>query len=899
MEAGCLEEPAWSWAQRGQQEGSAQRQEESGQRLPELGDACVGAAEPQQPQLPPGKLKKTALKLFGGKRSICTLPSFFGGRSKGQGKATSKKGLSKCQTHDGLSAAVCDKGGTTQPESPLEGSSDSQACLLPSSQSAHMALAPSTKLNLGRRDSSPPGSIEGGEKKPTGEKSSCPRAKKGLRGFFNSIRRHRKSKAAEGEKAELAEWNGALEKAVKAPGVGLASEGAVEGRGLGAAPLPAAVPGSADDDGSVGTAADCGEAAQPSALPVDGGSSEGDAEVLAGRGDVPGTTSKADAVVCAEFDNSNQLLAFHPDFLDTDPACLHSGDLLNLILGDVASLKSFDSLTGCGDDIAEPDIAESTLSVGHSRDAAKRSSCLVTFQGGGEEMAIPEEAEDFLPEPWDSRAAEDRSYGAQVLRSSLETHASHEAAVLPYVGEAMDGLDLLTPQSDQQESAPNSDEGYYDSTTPGLEDEAGDGLGELKKDRLPRDSYSGDALYEFDALMSPSHREESLFESKVSRPEIFSCFLDLCLPAEESLVQMLDQKRGLMETEEERLVAIQKELLYWELQREPVMKRLVVPNKEKCPREKPCIECESRAASCVGKNQSSLGREQCRWRDFGQEAPAQALQFAPAERGTVFLGGGWLLAAPRRSQCQDCGPRVPPGRTGAQPVPELWFCFLPGEERQVPTCRHRPGRAAASQCQLRHREEPRVLRRWPERQSPPWPHSACRECHRSRVAAWGVSRKGWKVLEGGNGTRTRHVQVTGIETWADRDGRGQSRPTSGSMGLDLHVPLFYGCCCREFPQNPANPPFISPAPPCYRRGFHGADVALDATATPHPHLEHRARSASEGSSGLQGVSTAWPYSCSAQAAANECCLIGTGSPPAQSKDGGRAQHCPSRRPPNI
>ncbi|KFO82023.1 APC membrane recruitment protein 1, partial [Cuculus canorus] len=355
-----------------------------------------------QPQLPPGKLKKTALKLFGGKRSICTLPSFFGGRSKGQGKAASKKGLSKCQTHDGLSAAVCDKGGTTQPENPLEGSSDSQACLLPSSQSAHMALAPSTKLNLGRRDSSPPGSIEGGEKKPTGEKSSCPRAKKGLRGFFNSIRRHRKSKAAEGEKAELAEWNGALEKAVKAP-----------------------------------------------------------------------------------------------DFLDTDPACLHSGDLLNLILGDVASLKSFDSLTGCGDDIAEPDIAESTLSVGHSRDAAKRSSCLVTFQGGGEEMAIPEEAEDFLPEPWDSRAAEDRSYGAQVLRSSLETHASHEAAVLPYVGEAMDGLDLLTPQSDQQESAPNSDEGYYDSTTPGLEDEAGDGLGELKKDRLPRDSYSGDALYEF------------------------------------------------------------------------------------------------------------------------------------------------------------------------------------------------------------------------------------------------------------------------------------------------------------------------------------------------------------------------------------------------------------------
>lgn len=27
----------------------------------------------------PGRLKKTAMKLFGGKKGICTLPSFFGG----------------------------------------------------------------------------------------------------------------------------------------------------------------------------------------------------------------------------------------------------------------------------------------------------------------------------------------------------------------------------------------------------------------------------------------------------------------------------------------------------------------------------------------------------------------------------------------------------------------------------------------------------------------------------------------------------------------------------------------------------------------------------------------------------------------------------------------------------
>ncbi|KFP29206.1 APC membrane recruitment protein 1, partial [Colius striatus] len=235
---------------------------------------------------------------------------------------------------------------------------------------------------------------EGGEKKPNGEKSSFPRPKKGLKGFFNSIRRHRKSKAAECERAAECEWAGDTEEAAKAPGVGAESRGA-------------------------------------------------------------------------------------------------------LILGDVTSLKSFDSLTGCGDDIAEPDIAESSISMERSRDTAKRSSCLVTYQGGGEEMAIPEEAEEYLHQIWDGNAAGDGSYGAQVSSSSLETHASHEAEAQPYVGDAMDGVDLLTPQSDQQESAPNSDEGYYDSTTPGPEDEGGDGLGEIKKDRLPRDSYSGDALYEF------------------------------------------------------------------------------------------------------------------------------------------------------------------------------------------------------------------------------------------------------------------------------------------------------------------------------------------------------------------------------------------------------------------
>ncbi|XP_061203727.1 APC membrane recruitment protein 1 [Neopsephotus bourkii] len=604
METGCTEESARTRTQSMACAGDQQR-EESRDQLPEQGSASIAAAEPQPA---PGKLKKTAFKLFGGKRSICTLPSFFGGRSKGQGKANSKKGLSKCKTHDGLSSAAYDKGGGVQLESPAEGSRDLHPGPLPSSQSAHVAVDASARFEFGQQDSSPPGSIEGCEKKPNGDKSSFPRPKKGLKGFFSSIRRHRKSKAAECEKAELPEWSGDTEEASRAPGGAAESQGAAEGRGLAPVPPGTACMGCPEDEHSMGTADNCGEA-EPGCLTAAEGSSECDTGTVPGKRDALDTKPEADAVVCAEFDHGNMLMAFHPDFMDNDPPCLNSGDLLSLILGDAASLKSFDSLTGCGDDIAEPDIAESTISVERSRDAAKRSSCLVTYQGGGEEMAIPEEAEEYLHHLWGSNVPGDRSYGAQVSSSSLETHASHEAEAHPFIGDAMDGVDLLTPQSDQQESAPNSDEGYYDSTTPGPEDDAGDGLGELKKDRLPRDSYSGDALYEFDALMSPSHGEESLFESKLSRPGIFSYFLDFCLPAEKSLIQMIDQKRGVMEMEEEGLAAIQKELLYWELQREPVLKRLDAPSKEKCPLEKQCVECKTRAASSMGKK-SGLGGEQ-------------------------------------------------------------------------------------------------------------------------------------------------------------------------------------------------------------------------------------------------------------------------------------------------
>uniref|UniRef100_A0A8C0JFV1 APC membrane recruitment protein 1 n=1 Tax=Chelonoidis abingdonii TaxID=106734 RepID=A0A8C0JFV1_CHEAB len=582
-----------------QVEGGDRKQEESraGDRLPEWSDVSVVAVE----QAPPGKLKKTAFKLFGGKRSICTLPSFFGGKNKGQGKGASKKGLSKSKTHDGISDVAYEDGtGRLRLESPLNGGMDSHPRPLPSSQSTLLATDTSVKFEFRRQECSPLGSAEGFEKKPNGDKSlSFPRPKKGLKGLFNSIRRHRKNKTAESEKVEWAADCGDGEQAKKTQGAWVETQRASEEESPRGTPLPGPRTGSLDGNCSLSTTTSLGE-------------------------NTDWLMAAQKTIVCASSPYGGLPNAHHPDYPDNDPPSVHSGDQLSLIFGDVTSLKSFDSLTGCGDIIAEPDIdsiAESTISMERSRDAAKRSSCLVTYQGGGEEMATPEEVEEYLQQLWEGTTEVDSRYKTKLpqpinspklqgVNSKLETCGLHEEAAHLYTGGVMDDVELLTPPSDQQESAPNSDEGYYDSTTPGPEDE----LGEIKKDRLPRDSYSGDALYEFyepdDTLMSPSLGDESLFESKASHPEIFSRFLDFAVPAEKNLIQMMGQSSGVMETEEQRLAAIQKQLLYWELQREPVAKRLDVPSKEKCPRDKQYVECNTRAAKLIGKNQSCLGSEQ-------------------------------------------------------------------------------------------------------------------------------------------------------------------------------------------------------------------------------------------------------------------------------------------------
>ncbi|KAJ7310564.1 hypothetical protein JRQ81_007509 [Phrynocephalus forsythii] len=655
------------------QDGAQRVQEENGasDRLSEKSDASLAMAEPNRPPVPAGKLKKTAFKLFGGKRSICTLPSFFGGRNKGLGKSTSKKGLSKSKTHDGISDVGYEVVGPGLLQSPLEKRTD-----LPSSQSALLGAEASLRAGLAWPPTSLSGSSEGFEKKAGGEKPSFPlRPKKGLRGFFNSIRRHRKTKTAEPERTELQEWTAR----------GSTTGGQAEASG------PETLQASETGAGqSLTLLLDSGEKSEGGVLIGKAGSLNGSREEVGGKrssvgGDVtrglvddrgcPDVEVSPDSALCDLSTYGRLPDSLEPGDLDGSSPRAPSSDQLSLMFGDVTSLKSFDSLTGCGDIIAEPDVdsmAEGSTSADRSKEATKRGSCLVTYQGGGEEMALPEEVEEYLQQMWEGTASkEDPAYEAHLpdlLTKGQLPGANGMGTETPlYNEDTRDEADLLTPHSDQQESAPNSDEGYYDSATPGPEEDTGEGLEEVKKERLPRDSYSGDALYEFyepdDVLMSPSHGEEPWFERPASPSEVFGRFFDFAFPSEKDFIRRMAPKRDGMETKMERLAAIQKQLLCWEMQREPASKPLEMFLQDQPLREKLPSECQNRGASVVSQNPSCLGCE-----EMAPKAPNSGLK-----AGTAAQSRDWKAL---QEILQSDGCLAPFLRKGSIPEVEAEGTFL-------------------------------------------------------------------------------------------------------------------------------------------------------------------------------------------------------------------------------
>uniref|UniRef100_A0A3B3WFH0 APC membrane recruitment protein 1 n=1 Tax=Poecilia mexicana TaxID=48701 RepID=A0A3B3WFH0_9TELE len=426
----------------------------------------------------PGKFKRTALTFFGVRKSICILPSFFGGRNKNQNKWPSKKGISKSRTHDGL----CKVSDDNALRSGYVSSGDFE----------YHSHRDAKSLTLGRQ-------------------------RKGLRSLFQSFRHHRSQRNNDTSEAN----------AVSSPQC--KKEVPVVQRNTNRSATEFLecdhdVPEFVEDLCDISIGLECSRAdakAKESSMEKECPKSEPQLSEDKHK------DSNLKAVPSGGYDNSSRRSSEPCLKLQTaseTPA--GSSDQLNLIFGEVSSLKSFDSLTGCGDIIADQEddsITESTVSGERSRNGGKRASCYLTYQGGGEEMASPEDLDGTcLQDFWGSNTSEVVCYSCDPDQTEMtaELTSLHNADALNSSNSTQQAgsmdtssiADVLTPQSEHQESGPNSDEGYYDSTTPGPDE-----VQEKRSGRLPRDSYSGDALYELfapdESLISPHYENKSQLPS--------------------------------------------------------------------------------------------------------------------------------------------------------------------------------------------------------------------------------------------------------------------------------------------------------------------------------------------------------------------------------------------------
>ncbi|RXM31451.1 hypothetical protein EOD39_6955 [Acipenser ruthenus] len=202
------------------------------------------------------------------------------------------------------------------------------------------------------------------------------------------------------------------------------------------------------------------------------------------------------------------------EFSGSDPLLDSTYDYCSTFCEDVASLKSFDSQMGCGEIFADEehhvhlDIERQKDSGKDHCELRKPSPVVESFQGGVEQLASPAQTEviDFLG-LWESvrntgLLKQEASTDSRMLNtpSLPPTPLSEDQMNSPYdlqpSPEETASAVIIMPKTDIQESISTSDEGYYDSFSLGKEENSKESLTPCTSIRFPRDSYSGDALYE-------------------------------------------------------------------------------------------------------------------------------------------------------------------------------------------------------------------------------------------------------------------------------------------------------------------------------------------------------------------------------------------------------------------
>ncbi|OPJ81129.1 APC membrane recruitment protein 2 [Patagioenas fasciata monilis] len=445
-------------------------------------DSHCDCAEPPAAEQPSGRINKTAFKLFKRRKSGSTMPSIFGVRSKGgEGKGASKAGMVRSRTHDGLADAVLESSKKEEP-----GGGDPQSKEAQGRPAGSLGVSPGSSVakshsffSLLRKNGRPEnGKAESADPRAGG------RQKKGLKGLFSSMRWHKKDKNGKEERGETSE----IPSGLIMPGSLTASLECIKEE----TPKPLSeTPTSAGDTGLEPPGEKCSGEAHVSAEEPEAGAGEsqdsspppGEASAAAGR-------------------QPEELGHQQPD----------------LSAGEVGTAKDA-AITGCGDIIAdhEEDVGggsggcEKSTPGPSKLGPSKKQPTMVAYQGGGEEMASPDQVDDtYLQEFWDmlSQTEETQAEGGgggggikkpEGLKENRGTEGAQNRVAAKRGGLRQIPVHLSHKEEqkgrekEQHEGVPNSDEGYWDSTTPGPEE---DGSTSIQKETIPRDSYSGDALYD-------------------------------------------------------------------------------------------------------------------------------------------------------------------------------------------------------------------------------------------------------------------------------------------------------------------------------------------------------------------------------------------------------------------
>uniref|UniRef100_A0A8C4UPE2 APC membrane recruitment protein 2 n=1 Tax=Falco tinnunculus TaxID=100819 RepID=A0A8C4UPE2_FALTI len=455
-------------------------------------DSHCDCAEPPAAEQPSGRINKTAFKLFKRRKSGGTMPSIFGVRSKGgEGKGAGKAGMVRSRTHDGLADAVLESGKKEEPggggEPQGKEAQGRPAGSLGGSAGASVAKSHSF-FSLLRKNGRPEnGKAEGADQRAGG------RQKKGLKGIFSSMRWHKKDKNGKEERGETSE----IPSGLIMPGSLTASLECIKEE----TPKPLSEPPGG-----------AGDTALEPPREKRGGGGGGGGEALGSAGE-PGAGDGQPREGSPPPREDPAAAGRRPEELSRerpDPSA-----------GEVGTAKDA-AITGCGDIIAdhEEDVGggsggceKSTPGAG-KLGASKKHPTMVAYQGGGEEMASPDQVDDtYLQEFWDmlSQTEETQREGgggggggggtkkAEGLKENRGTEGAQNRVAVKRGGLHQIPIHLNHKEEqkgrekEQQEGVPNSDEGYCDSTTPGPEE---DGSTSIQKETIPRDSYSGDALYD-------------------------------------------------------------------------------------------------------------------------------------------------------------------------------------------------------------------------------------------------------------------------------------------------------------------------------------------------------------------------------------------------------------------